>query len=559
MADADFEERFLLLRDENTTLKKKKNEQEATIKRMYTKLAIIEEALKKKRQAEGSDNQQDPEAGGRASIPLKRDLDTERFINALKNENITLRRKNQTLQEKNRQLEEKIHQLKLKPRLARAAQQLAHAIPSSQFAAKVQASGIKKTHSSQGKEAGGTGKSREFQGSTLSAQVDHARKLHREAFSGELEQALKSRLVVAEKQLVKLQKENERLRGDNGASSRARLNKAKDNNDSASSDENDLSRAHRSSKSLSVEIEHLKRELRDRQAQLSIMNARYDNLESNAAAEREIQEKTLDQMEAMNRQVHKLRTQLQDANMESEQLEVKAAKAAEFEKELEMVRDQNRRIEERMTVLCESPFINDAFQRKERIDKMFDLEKQCEQQRAMISRFTDENQKLQVINRELQSNIKLIKQAKDSINEELLKVKQHLNEERNARSMEVIRAATEASAPSSKAPQRPTALTIPTEPEKRDACSSPVRMDPSPAAMQHPATSCVCIIVVFVLVLLQSSPTLYDALHIFPDRASSSVGGTAIHQSQNRFWSWASMKVIRSIFSTECMCCRSRI
>lgn len=29
----DFEEKYLLLRDENTSLKKKKNEQEATIKR----------------------------------------------------------------------------------------------------------------------------------------------------------------------------------------------------------------------------------------------------------------------------------------------------------------------------------------------------------------------------------------------------------------------------------------------------------------------------------------------------------------------------------------------
>lgn len=520
---------------------------------MYTKLAIIEEALKKKRQAEDSDNQQDSgshpssvmcvcecvrastqvathtrlgaascmrntEAGARASIPLKRDLDTERFINALKNENVTLRRKSQALQEKNRLLEEKIRQLKLKPHLARSAQQLAHATTSSQSAAKTHASGTRKSDLSQGKEAG---KPREFRGSTLSAQVDHARKLHRDTFSGELEQALKSRLVVAEKQLVKLQKENERLRSGDGAAFSARSRKKIDNNDSASSDEDGLGKAHRSSNSHVVEVEHLKRELRDRQAQLSIMNARYDNLESNAAAEREIQEKTLDQMEAMNRQVHKLRTQLQDANMESEQLEVRAAKGAEIEKELAMVCDQNRRLEERMTALCESPFINDAFQRKERIDKMFDLEKQCEQQRAMIGRMTDENQKLQVINRELQSNVKLIKQAKDSIDEELLKVKQHLNEERNARSMAVIRATTETPAaltPPNKAPQPPTALTIPAKPEKRDACSSPVRMEPLPAAMHDPAISCVCIGVGCVLVGTQFSLSLNDVQCVFTGR-----------------------------------------
>lgn len=77
MTPQEVEEKYFLLRDENTTLKKKKNEQEATIKRyvalryrsrgllgltigcsMYTKLAIIEDALKKKRLEQ--DNQEDP-------------------------------------------------------------------------------------------------------------------------------------------------------------------------------------------------------------------------------------------------------------------------------------------------------------------------------------------------------------------------------------------------------------------------------------------------------------------------------------------------------------------
>lgn len=83
---SEYEDKYLLLRDENTALKKKKNEQEATIKRcatnkttlrlvagstlifilftfylsMYTKLAMIEEKLSRKRQSEGKNNQDDP-------------------------------------------------------------------------------------------------------------------------------------------------------------------------------------------------------------------------------------------------------------------------------------------------------------------------------------------------------------------------------------------------------------------------------------------------------------------------------------------------------------------
>jgi len=42
------EERYLVARDENQALKKKVNEQQLTIKRMMTKVAIIEENLKRK-------------------------------------------------------------------------------------------------------------------------------------------------------------------------------------------------------------------------------------------------------------------------------------------------------------------------------------------------------------------------------------------------------------------------------------------------------------------------------------------------------------------------------
>lgn len=459
------------------------------------------------------------DTGGKAAIPVKRDLDTERFINALKNENLALRKKTQALQEKNRVLEETIRQFKLKPHLVRSAQALAQSSAStgglkshsSNTAASKKTAAQQQQQQQQSNQSGT--KARDFPGATIETQVGSARKLHRDALSNDLEHALKNRLVVAEKQLVKLQKENERLRRELGVTSKSQGKSNNNNDDDGSSDERDESKLRRTA---GIEVEHLKRELRDRQAQLAILNARYDNLEANAAAEREIQEKTLEQMEAMNRQVHKLRTQLQDATMEHEHLEAKAARAADLEKEIALVREQNHRLEERMTALCESPFINDAFQRKERIDKLFELEKTCEQQKSMLSHLSDENQKLQVINKELQSNLKLLKQAKDAIDQDMARVRQLLAEERNVRSVAAVRAATEAPVSTvivREAPPRPAPVSVSTAPvapppEKRDACSSPVRLDRAPLEQPPPHATLYVALVVLIPSLGRSRPLL---------------------------------------------------
>lgn len=296
---------------------------------MYTKLAMIEEVLKKKRQVDDkktgasstSDNQNDAgeqvfcqssaiqsltgvvidtDAGGGkadgAVLPVRRDVDAEKFIQVLRSENAALRKKNQSLAEKNRWLQEKLASRPGKPALSSS---VGPPKTGKAGAGKRKADGLQK--SAEGNEAAA------FHGSNIESQVQGARKLHRDTFSGKLEVALKSRLVVAEKQLVKLQKENEQLRA--GIYDRRNT---RDNNDSdRASDGNDGDDENgkpRFVKLSVVEVEHMKRELRERQAQLAILNARYENLESNALAEREIQEKTLEQMEQMNRQVHKLRT-----------------------------------------------------------------------------------------------------------------------------------------------------------------------------------------------------------------------------------------------------------
>ncbi|EQC26389.1 hypothetical protein SDRG_15734 [Saprolegnia diclina VS20] len=381
-AKATYEDKYLDLREENLALKRKKNEQEATIKRMYTKLAMIEETLKRK------EREASPEATSPTKAHGKRDLDTERFVDELKRENAALRKKAQLSTEATRQLKGQLTLLKTKH-------------PARTKKDEVSTPTASRAHAPT---------------APLESYAHLARDMHREKASRnpELEDALKARLVTAERRLLQLQQENEALK------------RAADDHD----DHGDNNLRHRSHLG-SVEVEQLQRELRDRQAQLVILNARFDNLESKAVAEREIQEKTLEQMESFNRVIHRLRAELQDAQMAKEQLEKRAAKTKDLKDEVAMLQDQNAKLEERMTSLCESPFINDAFQRKERIDKIVELEKQNMMLKKANETLQADAAKHVAAIQELQSNVRLTKQAKEALEQDVLRLKKELDEERN--------------------------------------------------------------------------------------------------------------------------------
>ncbi|KDO29496.1 hypothetical protein SPRG_06036 [Saprolegnia parasitica CBS 223.65] len=382
-AKATYEDKYLDLREENLALKRKKNEQEATIKRMYTKLAMIEETLKRKEREAG------PEATSPTKAHGKRDLDTERFVDELKRENAALRKKAQLSTEATRQLKGQLTLLKTKH-------------PARTKKDEVSTPTATRSHA---------------QAAPLESYAHLARDMHLERKANrnvELEDALKARLVIAERRLLQLQTENEALK------------RAADDHD----DDGDNNLSHRSHLG-SLEVEQLQRELRDRQAQLVILNARFDNLESKAVAEREIQEKTLDQMESFNRVIHRLRAELQDAQMAKEELEKRAAKTKDLKDEVAMLREQNAKLEERMTSLCESPFINDAFQRKERIDKIIDLEKQNAMLKKANETLLADAAKHVAAIQELQSTVRLTKQAKEALEQEVLRLKKELDEERN--------------------------------------------------------------------------------------------------------------------------------
>ena len=101
-----------------------------------------------------------------------------------------------------------------------------------------------------------------------------------------------------------------------------------------------------------------------------ILRSRYDDLESKARAAAEIHERTVHMMEEGNRNIRDLRRKIQTVQHENEGLRVYQQRAEELRAELQSVRDESKLLEDRMAALCESPFINDAFDSRSRVKKL---------------------------------------------------------------------------------------------------------------------------------------------------------------------------------------------
>ena len=87
----DMEERYLETRDRNLLLRKKNNEQEQTIKRLYTKIQMIEEGLRRRGHGTTMDASQSKSKTNKLD-----DVATSRLINDLKKRNASLQRPTRT-------------------------------------------------------------------------------------------------------------------------------------------------------------------------------------------------------------------------------------------------------------------------------------------------------------------------------------------------------------------------------------------------------------------------------------------------------------------------------
>jgi protein fantom len=334
------EEKYLSERDRNILLKRKTNEQEDTIKRLYTKIQMIEETLRR-RGAKGLDGKGGGTAkgggkGGAGSSTGRRiaDLEAEKLINDLRKRNGSLKKANTDLREKLRVATIALNKANRRPGMGSRGR----------TAAPARDENLDGMLQSLNRSASGT---------------PHAKKTR------ELVSALRSRLHNAEQQNQRLTRENSKLR-QNGAASGASSGRLPPAAPSARSSAN---HHHGVGGLVSGDVLELQRELRNKDAQLTLLNSRFEHLESRSRAAQEIHNKTLSKLEEDNMTIRDQRRRLQMLQHDNEVLEGERARFGDLEAEVAELRGRNLELEESIGRLCESPFIENAYKsEKEHMD-----------------------------------------------------------------------------------------------------------------------------------------------------------------------------------------------
>jgi hypothetical protein len=126
----------------------------------------------------------------------------------------------------------------------------------------------------------------------------------------ELVSALRSRLVNTEQRLQTLARENSKMRQSGGLGGSSRHPPAAPS-----------SMHNASGGVMSADVLDLQRELRDKTAQNTLLNSRFEHLESRSRATGEIHNKTLNKLEEDNRTIRDLNRKLQMMQHDNEILE----------------------------------------------------------------------------------------------------------------------------------------------------------------------------------------------------------------------------------------------
>ncbi len=175
---------------------------------------------------------------------------------------------------------------------------------------------------------------------------------------------LKERLESAETQLQYLKQENVKLREGSG--------KTVVNTGSTMNNDN-LEQI--STGGGVEEVYRMKSALREAEARCSLFQSRFDNLEARGRTQHELHEGSVDRLEEANHQIHDLRRTLADVAHERDIAAAKATRTDELEESALSLRSQNRVLEEKITHLCENPFIagtsdhSPRFQEAKRVER----------------------------------------------------------------------------------------------------------------------------------------------------------------------------------------------
>ena len=237
---------------------------------------MIEETLRR-RGAKGLDDS--GTTGTKGSKPRRlADLEAEKLINDLRKRNTTLKKGNTDMREKLRVATMALNQAKKRP-------------------------GFKARTSNTRRDEKLDGMLQNFSKSNSgsSAQAKKTR---------ELVSALRSRLVNTEQRLQTLARENSKMRQSGGLGGSSRHPPAAPS-----------SMHNASGGVMSADVLDLQRELRDKTAQNTLLNSRFEHLESRSRATGEIHNKTLNKLEEDNRTIRDLNRKLQMMQHDNEILE----------------------------------------------------------------------------------------------------------------------------------------------------------------------------------------------------------------------------------------------
>jgi len=320
------------------------------IKKLYTRLAATQSALKRKIGKNGS------LSSPTAQVPEVRDRDTDDYLKDLRSRNKELKRKNST---KDAQIK------KLKSALERQKRKLG---PFRRMATPRVSTGRKPRTNPRSpvRIVDDEDEDDEDQAPRRSVMLEEMLKTFADSAPSKriktVVSTLRNRLVTTERLLQQLTRERDELKR---RQHRRRSNSNSNYDDSEDSDT-------------------LRRELRDRTAQLKLLNTRYEHLKSRSEAAREMQEHAVSQMDTYNRTIRELRREVQDLMADRTQLQIARRRMNEMEEEIRSVRAEAKELEEQNIQLCASPFINDASERRKHTQKLILNEKLVRQQKAQI-------------------------------------------------------------------------------------------------------------------------------------------------------------------------------
>ena len=331
------EEKYLEERDRNLLLRKKNNEQENTIKRLYTKIQMIEEGLRRR----GHGSTMDASKKSSPSNKLD-DRANAKLVDDLRKRNASLKKANTDLREK----------------LRLAAMENKKAAGKRRVLVPRRGGVSSKTAPAMARDENLQGMLKSFANTTNNS--SHDRKTR------DLVDALRSRLVQTEKRLQRLAQDNKELK------IRAETTTGIPSSPRASH------HAH------SADTIELQRELRDKNAQLTLLNSRFEHLEGRHRAGQEMHNRALSKMEDDNRTIRDMRRKLQLLGAEKESLDGYKERCADLEQEVGELRKQTAELEESMGRLCESPFINTAYKSEREMMELRKHRKDAKHQQYQI-------------------------------------------------------------------------------------------------------------------------------------------------------------------------------